>query len=650
MKKTPILSIKQILTTNIFSKFGILSLSFLRYLSLFFVLVGFWSIAKGANPDSVYLVENYTKIEVEIPMRDGVKLFTIIYSPKDTSVKYPILFNRTPYSVDPYGDNYGFVFRRGLFPEFLREKFIFVFQDVRGRFMSEGQFSHMRPFIPDKKSKINVDESSDAYDSMDWLIKNLDNHNGRIGMWGISYPGYYTSCAAINAHQALKCISPQAPISDWFFDDPHHHGAFFLSGMVDFIAAMDVPRQHPYQNWITPYDWGTADGYGFYMKLGSLSNIKKLYFGDSIAFWNELVNHPNYDQFWQDRNILPYLKNIKPAVLVVGGWYDAEDLYGTFKTYKSIEKNSSDGNNRIVIGPWIHGGWARTDGDYLGNVSFDQKTSLYYRYNIELPFFNYYLKDKGCLNLAEATMFMTGKNEWRQYDQWPPKNLKSKRLYLHDNGKLSFDAVADKEQLFDEFVSDPAKPVPYTEDTEFDMTKEYMTDDQRFAARRPDVLVFETEILDEDVILAGPLMSHLKVSTTGTDADWVVKLIDVYPGDALDNPQVRRGLKMSGYQQMVRSEVIRGRFRNSYENPEPFKPGKMEDINLELQDVLHCFKKGHKIMIQIQSTWFPLVDRNPQKYVDNIFKAKPEDFIKATHRVYHSKENQSFIAVNLLEE
>lgn len=623
--------------------------SFASLLLLIVLLSSLGISARAGDPDVDYLLENYTKTEVEIPMRDGAKLFTVIYAPKDQSVQYPILFNRSPYNVAPYGDEYGFSFRRGLFPEFLREKFIFVYQDVRGRFMSDGQFRHMPPYIPNKKSPDQVDESSDAYDSMDWLVKNVANNNGRIGMWGISYPGYYTSCAAIDAHPALKCVSPQAPISDWFYDDPHHHGAFFLLNM-SFFAAMDVPRKHPYKNWIETYDWGNPDGYDFFLKLGPLSNVKTTYFGDSIAFWNDLAEHPNYDQFWQDRSILPHLKNIKPAVLVVGGWYDAEDLYGTFKTYKTIEQNSPGGNNRLVIGPWIHGGWARTDGDYLGNVSFDQKTSLHYRYEIELPFFKYYLKDEGTLDLPEASVFMTGKNEWRSYDQWPPQHVKAQKLYLHDHQQLSFAKASKEEQPFDEFVSDPAKPVPYTEETAFGMTKEYMTDDQRFAARRPDVLVFETEVLDEDLTLAGPLMARLKVSTTGTDADWVVKFIDVYPPDAEDNPHTRPGLKMAGYQQLVRSEVIRGRFRHSYEHPEPFTPGKVEAINLELQDVLHCFEKGHKIMIQLQSSWFPLVDRNPQRYVPNIFDARAEDFIPATHRVYHSPQNESFIEVNLLQE
>ncbi|MFA9388574.1 MAG: CocE/NonD family hydrolase [Prolixibacteraceae bacterium] len=601
------------------------------------------------NADSVYLANNYSKSEVYIPMRDGVKLFTIIYSPKDQSVTYPMILNRTPYNISPYGDEMGFVFRRGLHPAFLLEKFIFVFQDLRGRFMSEGEFVHMRPFIENKTRPDQIDESSDAYDTMDWLVKHVTNNNGRIGMFGISYPGFYSSCAAIDAHPALKCVSPQAPIADWFFDDSHHHGAFF-QGMIDFIAAMDVPRQHPYQNWIKPYNWGTSDGYNFYMNLGVMSNVNKRYFGDSIAYWNETMEHPNYDEYWQKRNILPHLKNIKPAVLLVGGWYDAEDLYGTFKTYQAMDNNTPNNEVKMVIGPWIHGGWARTDGDFLGNVSFEHKTSIYYRDSIELPFFIYHLKEKGTLNLAEATLFMTGKNQWRKFDQWPPANVENKELYLHENGGLSFKNVAKNEQEFDEYVSDPMKPVPYSEDIAFGMTKEYMTDDQRFASRRPDVLSYETEVLTEDITLAGSLLAKLKVSTTGTASDWVVKLIDVYPGDAPDNPTTREGMHMADYQQMVRSEIIRGRFRNSYEKPEPFVPGKVTEINLELQDVLHSFQKGHRIMIQIQSSWFPIVDRNPQKYVDNIFKAEENDFIKAQQRVYHSNDHVSSIQIKELRE
>lgn len=620
----------------------------MKYFLFLLLLISFRGFTNNVNQDSLYLLENYTKTEVQIPMRDGVKLFAVVYSPKDQSVQYPILYNRTPYNVAPYGAEMGFSFRRGLCAQFMREGYIFVFQDVRGRFMSEGTFRHMTPHIDNKTTNAQVDESSDAYDTIDWLIHHLKNNNGRVGMWGISYPGYYTSCAAIDAHPALKCVSPQAPISDWIYDDPHHHGAFFTS-MIDFIGAMDIPRQHPYKSWIHAYNWGTPDGYNFFMHLGALSNVSKDYFGDSIQFWNELKAHPNYDQFWQDRNILPHLKNIKPAVLVVGGWYDAEDLYGTFHTYQSMNKNSPDGNVKIVIGPWIHGGWARTDGDFLGNVSFDQKTSLYYRNRIELPFFNYYLKDKGELNLPEASMFMTGKNKWKTFDTWPPENLVSKALNLHENGILSFGPVLENEKPYDEYVSDPSKPVPYSEDVAFAMTKEYMTDDQRFAGRRPDVLIYETETLENEITLAGPIIARLKVSTSGSSSDWVVKLIDVYPDDAPDNPYTQKGMHIAAYQQMVRSEVIRGRFRNSYEFPEAFVPEKVEEINLELQDVLHCFQKGHRIMIQIQSTWFPLVDRNPQKYVENIFEANDNDFIKATQRVYHSPEHLSNLEVKVFE-
>ena len=361
---------------------------------------------------------------------------------------------------------------------------------------------------------------------------------------------------------------------------------------------MDLPRHGLTKDWIIGYNWKVSDGYDFFLRLEPLQNAKTKYFDDTIAIWNDIVTHPNYDEYWQKRNILPHLKNIKPAVMIVGGWYDAEDLYGTFNTYRSLEKNNPGINNILVIGPWIHGGWLRTDGSSLGNVSFGSKTSLFYQDSIDLPFFNYYLKDKGTLNLPKAMMFMTGKNEWKRFDKWPPENLDARKLYLHASGKLTFAPPEPAESSFDEFVSDPQKPVPFTEDIAFDMTKEYMTDDQRFAARRSDVLVYETEVLNEDITFAGPLTAHLKVSTTEGDADWVVKLIDVYPDDAPDNPTTRAGMKMSGYQQMVRSEVIRGRFRKSYENPVPFQPGEIEEVNLELQDILHCFKKGHKIMIQ----------------------------------------------------
>jgi putative CocE/NonD family hydrolase len=622
----------------------------MKYILFFLLCINLHVLVAGTlDEDSLYFVQNYTKAEYRIPMRDGVKLYTIVYSPKDTSQHYPFLLFRTPYSVAPYGTGMEFSTRKGLSAACVREGYIFIFQDVRGRFMSEGTYRHMTPFVEDKKTAADIDESSDTYDTIDWLLKNLKNHNNKAGMWGISYPGFYTSYAAISAHPALKCVSPQAPIGDWYFDDIHHHGAFFLAANFEFLALMDQPRHGLTKEWSHAYNWKTSDGYIFFMHLEPLRKAKTEYFGDSIAFWNDIVAHPNYDEFWQKRNILPHLKNITSAVLTVGGWFDAEDLYGTFHTYQSIEKNNPGIHNTLVIGPWIHGGWARTDGSSLGNVSFGSKTALYYRDSIELPFFNYYLKDKGTLNLPEAVMFLTGKNEWRTFAAWPPENVDSRKLYFHSNERLTFDAPQSSEPSFDEFVSDPHKPVPYTEDIAFGMTKEYMTDDQRFAARRPDVLHYETDLLPEDIILAGPSMAHLEVSTTGSDADWIVKLIDVYPEGAPDNPTTRPGKRMSEYQQMVRSEVIRGRYRNSNEYPAPFSSGKIEKVKIELQDVFHCFKKGHKIMVQIQSTWFPLVDLNPQKYVENIYEAKSGDFMKAVHRVYHQSAKASYIEVGVLK-
>ena len=373
-----------------------LFLNDMKYIPLLLLFIKLNVLAAGTvDEDSLYLVHHYIKCEYKIPVRDGVKLYTIVYSPKDTTKKYPLLLFRTPYNIAPYGTEMRFSWRRGLSAAFMREGYIFVFQDVRGRFMSEGTFQHMTPFIENKKTNNDVDESSDTYDTIEWLIKNLHNHNNKAGMWGISYPGFYTSYAAINAHPALKCVSPQAPIGDWFFDDIHHHGAFFFAPNFDFLSLMELPRHGLTKDWIFAFNWKTSDGYNFFMHLEPLQKAKMNYFGDSIAFWNDIIAHPNYDEFWQKRNILPHLKNITPAVLTVGGWYDAEDLYGTFHTYQSIEKNNPGITNTLVIGPWIHGGWARTDGSFLGNVSFGSKASFYYRDSIELPFFNYYLKDKG---------------------------------------------------------------------------------------------------------------------------------------------------------------------------------------------------------------------------------------------------------------
>ncbi|WP_207435853.1 CocE/NonD family hydrolase [Sabulibacter ruber] len=613
------------------------------------LLVLFWtSLTATAQTlsDSAYIRQNYTKTEHQVPMRDGVKLYTIVYAPKNKSQKYPIMLNRTPYSVGPYGED---KYKTSIGPssDMLREGYIFAYQDVRGKFMSEGEFINMKPIIA-QKGKKDVDESTDSYDAIAWLVKNVPNNNGRVGQWGISYPGYYTTVGLLSNHPALKAASPQAPVTDWFWDDFHHHGAFFLPHAFNFLASFGQPRPQPSPTGAPRFNHGTPDGYDFFLRMGPLSNANALYFKNNVAFWNQMMEHPNYDSFWQAMNIRPHLKNIKPAVMVVGGWFDAENLFGALETYKTIEKNNPKTYNTLVMGPWFHGGWARSTGENLGKVSFRQNTSEFYRPNIEARFFRHYLKEnsKGKPKLPEAYMFNTGANQWREFAAWPPKNTQERMLYFGENGKLSFEKPTGTG--FDEFISDPNKPVPFSEETTVGMTREYMTDDQRFASRRPDVLTYQTDVLTEDITLAGEILSTLNVSTTGSDADWVVKLIDVHPDTARQNAHNPSTVKMGGYQQMVRSEVLRGRFRNSYEKPEAFTPNQVTAVNVPLQDVLHTFKKGHRIMVQVQSTWFPLVDRNPQKFVPNIYQAKAEDFQKATHRVYHSAQQPSYIKVKVL--
>ncbi|WP_299760009.1 CocE/NonD family hydrolase [uncultured Pontibacter sp.] len=606
------------------------------------------SMAQQVNEDSLYIRQHYDKAEYNIPMRDGKKLFTIVYSPKEKGKKYPILMNRTPYSVGPYGE--GYKTSLGPSPTLLREGYIFVYQDVRGTYMSEGEFVNMTPHLANKRGKKDVDESTDTYDTVDWLVKKLDNDNGRVGQWGISYPGFYAAAGLMSNHPALKAVSPQAPIADWFWDDFHHNGAFFLPHAFNFLASFGLPRPEPTTERNPRFDHGTPDGYDFFMRMGPLKNANEKYLKGNVAFWNDIIDHPNYDAFWQARNLLPHLKNIKgPAVMTVGGWYDAEDLYGPLKIYQTIEKNNPKLTNMIVMGPWVHGGWARTDGSNIGNVYFGQKNSPWYQQEVEARFFNHYLKSdaKQPVKLPEAVMFEGGNNTWREFEVWPPKQVQERTLYFHANGKLSFEAPKAGEAEASEYISDPAKPVPFTEAVATGMTREYMTDDQRFASRRPDVLTFQTDVLTEDLTLAGEILAQLKVATTGSDADWVVKLIDVYPDSAQANPH-QPNRKMGGYQAMVRSEVFRGRFRNSFEKPEPFTPNQVTPVNVELQDVLYTFKKGHRVMVQIQSTWFPMVDRNPQKYVDNIFEANEEDFIKATHKVYHTPQQPTSLKVKVL--
>jgi putative CocE/NonD family hydrolase len=590
-----------------------------------------------------YIKDNYTRSSHKIPMRDGTHLFTIVYAPNDRTQTYPIIMTRTPYGIPPYEED---KYRSSLGPNrnFVKEGYIFVYQDVRGRYMSEGVYANMRPQLQKKGSAKDIDESTDTYDTIDWLVKNVPNNNGKVGLFGISYPGFYTSAGMINAHPALKAASPQAPIADWWFDDFFHHGTFFLSHAFPFFDRFGDPRgPEPTQKRVTLPNYGTSDGYRFFLNVGPLKNVNPRHYKNKITFWNEMLEHPTYDKFWQDRNILPHLKNVAPAVMTVGGWFDAEDLYGTFRTYQAVEKQNPGIFNVMVVGPWAHGAWSSADATSLGHINFGSNTAEFYQKNIELPFFNYFLKGKGEHKLPEAFAFETGVNRWRKFDHWPPKEVKTKTYYLRAKGCLSTEVPNDTDG-FDRFISDPNKPVPTTERIVFGMPQSYMTDDMRFASTRPDVLTYQTEVLENDVTFAGPMTADIRVSTTGTDADWIVKVIDVFP----DSTSEIAGKPMGGYQMHVRSEMIRGRYRNDFEKPEPFKPGEPTTIKLTLQDVLHTFKKGHRVMVQVHSTWFPLIDRNPQKYVPNIFFANEEDFTVATHRVYRSLDLPSRIHVGVL--
>ncbi len=610
----------------------------------------------NAKEDSLYIREHYTKIERQIPVRDGIKLFAAIYLPKDISKTktYPILLNRTPYSVAPYGED---LYKTSLGPSmlFAREGYIIVYQDVRGKFMSEGDFEAYRPFIPAKKNKTDIDESSDTYDTIEWLIKNVEGNNGKVGTWGISAPGYYTTMTAVEAHPALKIASPQAPVTDWFMgDDRHHNGAFFLMGTFAFLSSYGAPRPVPSAKGAPQFSaYGTPDSYEFYKKMGPLKNFDQQIFKGQNRIWNQMMENETYNDFWKARTPVPHLKNVKPAVMVVGGWFDQEDLYGPLKTYQAVSSQNPQTPNWLVMGPWIHGGWARGTGESLGNIRFGAKTSAFYQKEIELPVFNHYLKDQPDPKLPKAYIFETGSNEWRKYDQWPPKNTVEKKLYLHPDGTLSFSPTittmqAGAKPAFHEYLSDPDKPVPYTSEIRIIRGSDFMYEDQRFAASRPDVLVYESDVLKEDVTISGNVFADLFVSSTGNDADFVVKLIDVYPGDAPNDSPVNPNMKMGGFQLLVRGEVMRSKFRKSFSKPEPMTPGKVENVKFDMQDAAHRFKKGHKIMVQVQSSWFPLVDRNPQKFV-NIYKANASDFQKATHRVYLSGAASSYVGVRVVE-
>jgi putative CocE/NonD family hydrolase len=627
----------------------------LRKLLLPLFLFSFVLLKAQTDQDSLWVRENYTKKEIYIPMRDGVKLFTAVYTPKDMSEKHPILMNRTPYSCAPYGVDFSGRLTASHWKYYCRENYIIVIQDVRGRWMSEGEFVDVRPFIKDKKNNNDIDESSDTYDAIDWLIKNLPNNNGNVGVFGISYPGFYSTMAAASGHPALKAVSPQAPVTEWFLgDDFHHNGAFFQMDGFSFYSGFGKPRPKPTTVGPSGFDFKTRDNYEFYLQAGTLKNLAKM-MGDSIKFWKELNSHPNYDEWWKSRNARNAMYNIKPAMLIVGGLFDAEDCYGAWNLYKAIEKQNPGIHNKLVMGPWSHGQWSGRDGTRMGNIQFGSNTALWYQNNIEIPFFNFYLKGKGAdPNLSEATIFFSGENQWHNLNQWPPANISNQPIYFQPNGALSWNKPTPSKSA-SEYISDPAHPVPYTEDVHFNRTAAYMNDDQRFASRRTDVLTFQTDVLNEDLTLAGPVVADLAVSITGTDADFVVKIIDVfpddfsYPGSAAQQGRAGGGsYPMGGYQMLVRGEIMRGKFRNSFETPSPFTPNKIEKVKFDLPDVAHTFKKGHRLMIQIQSSWFPLADRNPQKFV-NIYEADITDFQKATIRIHHDATNSSNIILPVMK-
>lgn len=600
---------------------------------------------KSAEATAAWLAEHYTKYEHRIPMRDGVRLFTRVFVPKDDSQAWPILLTRTPYGLKPYGvDNY--TDPAGSFETLAKDRFILVTQDVRGRYGSEGEFMHVRPYRPDKGTK-DTDESSDAWDTIDWLVKNVANNNGKVGMFGISYPGFYTSMGMIDGHPALKAASPQAPISDWFMgDDLHHNGAFFLSQNFGFLYRLAQPVEDPLRESAKDFNFGTPDGYEFFLRMGPLANSETVLLKGRSPAWSEFLAHSTYDAFWQARNIRPHLRHVHCAVLNVGGWFDAEDLFGTLETYRWTERQNPGITNVLVLGPWSHGGWGGGTGDKLGPISFHANTAEFYREKIELPFFRHCLKGDTNGSFPEAQVFETGTHQWRKFDAWPPKEAKERKIFLHAGGALTFDAPNDAAG-FDEYVSDPAKPVPYSNEKSTGYFRAYPVEDQRFAASRPDVLVYQTEPLEEELTVAGPIMVTLHVSTSGTDSDWVVKLIDVYPGD-FPNPEPNpTEVKLGGCQQLVRGDVFRGKFRNSFQKPESFEPGKMTKIEFTMPDICHAFRRGHRLMVQVQSSWFPLVDRNPQTFV-NIPTAKAEDFRKATQRIYRATDAASALTIPVL--
>ncbi len=585
--------------------------------------------------------DKYNRQEAMIPMRDGIKLHTVIFTPKNQTDKLPFLMLRTPYGVQhersPEHSSYT--------KELAEEGYIFVYQDIRGRYLSEGKYEMSR-FSRDKKDPKSIDEASDTYDTIDWLLKNIPNNNGKVGEYGISYDGWTTIIAAADPHRAMVAVSEQATPSDMFMnDDLHHNGAFRLSYAFEYAFMEEISKTD------SLFHFGNYDTYDWYLKLGPLSNINSKYMHGKLPSWNAFTEHPNYDDYWKKQSLRSRLDTPRVAIQHVSGYWDQEDMVGPQDAYRILEKNDTHNKNFIVLGPWRHGGWAGGEGKSLGNIKFDdQATATYFRQQIQAKWFAWYLKGKGDGNFAEAISFQTGSNKWMNYSAWPPKEAVTKNIYFQANGKLSFEKPTDADAKgFDSYVSDPAKPVPYrarpVEETYGPGSRWYfwLTEDQRFVDNRPDVLTWQTDTITEDVTVTGDVMAKLYAATSGTDADWIVKLIDVYPQDYKKEP------KMSGYELMIADDVFRGRFRKSFSNPEPITPNKVEEYAIDLHAADHVFKKGHKIMVQVQSTWFPIIDRNPQKYVPNIFEAKESDYQPATQKVYHSVSFASSIALPVVQ-
>jgi len=598
---------------------------------------------------------HYTKHEVMIPMRDGVRLFTAIYVPNDRSTPHPILLKRTPYSCEPYGED--------AYPEFVgtqraryfKNGYIMVFQDVRGKFMSEGTWVDMRPYEPRKKSKKDIDETTDTYDTVDWLVKNVEGNNGNVGISGISYPGFFTWMGTIDAHPAVKATSPQAPVSKWMAgDDFYHNGAFLLPHAFDFAGWFGWPRPKPTTQGGTFPRHDTPDEYQYFLDLGPLSNANKLFFHDSVAFWNDLLANDHWNEHWARRDVIQYLKNIRPATLVVGGWFDTENLYGALHSYAGNEKNSPGAKNMLVMGPWYHGQWENENGDSLGAIHWGASTSVWYTEHVEGPFFDFYLKGVGAPPSGEAYVFDTGRKEWKTYSSWPPPKTEPETVWLTDGFHVAFNANTLSRGGFDEYVNDPAKPVPYTGQITHWYQPAFLLEDQRFASRRPDVLTYTSDVLQSDITLAGPIEVDLWVSTSGTDADWVVKVIDVFPGT--DGVQLSPfsystdfSPRLGGYQMLVRADVIRGKFRDGLDQPVAFEPGTPTRVRFTLNDAYHTLRKGHKLMIQVQSSWFPMIDRNPGTFM-HIPDATASDFVKTTQRVFRSPDHPSTLTLTVLPQ